>query len=75
VAGHEISHGFDQDGRHYNENGALTSWWTNVTAENFEKRAACFVEQYGRFAIKVPVLENFLIIWHRMGQMFISMAT
>jgi len=75
VAGHEISHGFDEDSRHYNENGTLTDWWTNVTAENFEKRASCFVEQYGQFAIKVTVPENFLIIWLRMGQTLISTAT
>jgi predicted metalloendopeptidase len=53
VAGHEISHGFDQNGRHYDENGTLTDWWTETTVKGFEKREPCFVDQYAGFTIKV----------------------
>jgi endothelin-converting enzyme len=53
VAGHEISHGFDQNGRHYDENGTLTDWWTKATVKGFKKREVCFVDQYGGFSIKV----------------------
>jgi endothelin-converting enzyme len=53
VAGHELSHGFDQNGRHYDENGTLTDWWTKTTVEGFEKREGCFIDQYGGFTIKV----------------------
>jgi len=56
VAGHEISHGFDQNGRHYDENGTLTDWWTKTTVRGFEKREGCFIDQYGAFTIKVPIL-------------------
>ena len=55
VAGHEISHGFDQNGRHYSENGTLTDWWTNATVHGFQKREGCFVDQYGGFTIKAKV--------------------
>jgi endothelin-converting enzyme len=62
VAGHEISHGFDQNGRHYDENGTMTDWWTKTTVEGFEKRETCFVDQYAGFTIKVWLLYSFLIL-------------
>jgi predicted metalloendopeptidase len=49
-----LSHGFDQNGRHYDENGTLTDWWTDATVRGFEGREGCFVDQYGGFTIKVP---------------------
>ncbi|GAP91007.1 putative endothelin-converting enzyme [Rosellinia necatrix] len=51
VAGHELSHAFDNSGRHYDENGNFTDWWTNRTVEEFDKRADCFVDQYNNFTI------------------------
>lgn len=51
VAGHELSHAFDNSGRHYDENGNFTDWWTNRTVEEFSKRADCFVDQYNNFTI------------------------
>ncbi|TGJ87311.1 hypothetical protein E0Z10_g1420 [Xylaria hypoxylon] len=52
VAGHELSHAFDNSGRHYDENGNYTDWWTNHTVEEFDKRANCFVDQYNNFTIE-----------------------
>ncbi|KAK5631306.1 hypothetical protein RRF57_007020 [Xylaria bambusicola] len=52
VAGHELSHAFDNSGRHYDENGNFTDWWTNHTVEEFDKRATCFVNQYNDFTIE-----------------------
>ncbi|KAI1438679.1 peptidase family M13 [Xylaria sp. CBS 124048] len=52
VAGHELSHAFDNSGRHYDENGNYTDWWTNSTVEAFDKRAECFVKQYDNFTIE-----------------------
>ncbi|KAH8162956.1 hypothetical protein CIB48_g5296 [Xylaria polymorpha] len=52
VAGHELSHAFDNSGRHYDENGNFTDWWTDRTVEEFNKRADCFVNQYNDFTIE-----------------------
>ncbi|KAK3838096.1 MAG: hypothetical protein J3R72DRAFT_402781 [Linnemannia gamsii] len=52
VAGHEIGHSFDNIGRRYDEIGGLKNWWTEATAEAFNEKAQCFVEQYGNFTIK-----------------------
>jgi endothelin-converting enzyme len=54
VAGHELSHAFDSTGRHYDQNGNYTDWWTNKTVAAFEERAECFVKQYGNFSIEGP---------------------
>ncbi|KIW32984.1 uncharacterized protein PV07_04489 [Cladophialophora immunda] len=54
VSGHELSHAFDSTGRHYDQNGNFTDWWTEKTVENFKKRAECFVEQYANFTVPGP---------------------
>ncbi|TAQ86241.1 hypothetical protein B7494_g5451 [Chlorociboria aeruginascens] len=54
VSGHELSHAFDSTGRHYNENGAYSDWWTNSTVVGFEGRADCFVDQYHNYTVPGP---------------------
>ena len=49
VIGHELTHGFDDQGRKFDAKGNLSDWWTADDAAAFEKRAACFVEQYGAY--------------------------
>ncbi|MEB3187914.1 MAG: M13 family metallopeptidase [bacterium] len=49
IIGHEISHGFDDSGRHYDADGSLRDWWTPEDARNFEARAARLVKQYGAY--------------------------
>ncbi|RMZ89957.1 hypothetical protein DV736_g2818, partial [Chaetothyriales sp. CBS 134916] len=51
VSGHELSHAFDSTGRHYDETGNYTDWWTDKTVRAFNKRADCFVEQYNKFTL------------------------
>ncbi|KAH7025254.1 endothelin-converting enzyme [Microdochium trichocladiopsis] len=52
VAGHELSHAFDSSGRHYDEHGNFTDWWTGRTVKEFTKRADCFVAQHGNFTVE-----------------------
>jgi len=55
LMGHELTHGFDDEGRHYDAHGNLKDWWTEEDAKAFETRAAGFVSQYGAFvAVKDP---------------------
>jgi putative endopeptidase len=44
--GHELTHGFDDEGRQYDKNGNLNDWWTKTDEENFDDRAQCMVKQY-----------------------------
>jgi endothelin-converting enzyme len=51
VAGHELTHGFDNNGAHYDENGKYADWWDNTTTVNFDKKTECFVDQYAKFTV------------------------
>ncbi len=50
VIGHEISHGFDDQGRKYDGSGNLRDWWTADDADRFKKLASGLVSQYGNFS-------------------------
>lgn len=49
VIGHEITHGFDDQGRRYDADGNLTDWWTAEDAAAFEARAMKIVDQYNAY--------------------------
>ena len=50
VMGHELTHGFDDQGRQYDAQGNLRNWWTPQDAAEFEKRAECFIKEYSAYA-------------------------
>jgi endothelin-converting enzyme/putative endopeptidase len=47
--GHELTHGFDDEGRQFDFAGNLKDWWTKKDAAEFERRAACVVDQYSGY--------------------------
>jgi endothelin-converting enzyme/putative endopeptidase len=49
VIGHELTHGFDDEGRLFDEKGNYADWWTAADAAAFQERARCLVEEYGSF--------------------------
>jgi putative endopeptidase len=50
--GHELTHGFDDEGRQFDAKGNLAEWWTKDDATKFEQKADCMVKQFDAF---VPV--------------------
>jgi len=50
VVGHELTHGFDDQGRKFDGAGNLRDWWTPEDAKSFETRAQCVVEEYDTFS-------------------------
>ena len=46
VIGHEMTHGFDDQGRKFDGDGNLRDWWTPADGAEFEKRAACVANEY-----------------------------
>jgi endothelin-converting enzyme len=54
ILGHELTHGFDNVGRHYDPSGNFTVWWDESSIQNFRNRTECFVEQYNNFSLKAP---------------------
>jgi len=51
VIGHEITHGFDDQGSKSDGDGNLNNWWTEEDRKNFEKRAQKLVEQFSRYVV------------------------
>ncbi|MGA8026820.1 MAG: M13 family metallopeptidase [Bryobacteraceae bacterium] len=50
VIGHELTHGFDDQGRQYDADGNLRDWWTQQDAAEFKTRADCLVNEYSKFS-------------------------
>ncbi len=49
VIGHELTHGFDDEGRKFDPKGNLRDWWTEQDGKEFEKRASCVADEYANF--------------------------
>ena len=49
--GHELTHGFDDEGRQFDAQGNLRNWWTESDGKEFDKRATCISEQYSKYVI------------------------
>ncbi len=49
VIGHELTHGFDDQGRKFDAEGNLKDWWTTQDAKAFEERASCTADEYSSF--------------------------
>ena len=51
VIGHEITHGFDDQGRQYDGSGNALPWWSPETIDAFTVQAQCFIDQYSNFTV------------------------
>jgi len=51
VIGHELTHGFDDQGRRYDGQGNLRDWWTDADGKAFDERATCVADQYSSYTV------------------------
>jgi putative endopeptidase len=58
VIGHEISHGFDDQGAQFDYLGRLRNWWTDADLKQFQTRAACVADQFDSYFIEPGVHHN-----------------
>jgi len=58
IVGHELTHGFDDQGRQFDGNGNLEDWWTAEDGKKFEEKADCEVKEYGNFVAVDDVKVN-----------------
>lgn len=58
VIGHEISHGFDDQGAQYDAQGRLKNWWSDADLEAFQTRTACVVKQFDGYFIEPGIHHN-----------------
>jgi putative endopeptidase len=58
VIGHELTHGFDDEGKKFDAKGNLSDWWTPEDTKKFEARTDCLVKEYGGFTAVDDVKVN-----------------
>jgi predicted metalloendopeptidase len=58
VIGHEMTHGFDDQGRKFDAQGNLRDWWTPEDEKNFNDRAACVEKQFDSYVVQDDLHEN-----------------
>ena len=58
VIGHEMTHGFDDEGRKFDAQGNLVNWWTPEDQKNFEERATCVEKQFDAYVVEGDLHEN-----------------
>ncbi|CAB3250166.1 unnamed protein product [Arctia plantaginis] len=51
VIGHEITHGFDDQGRQFDQNGNLVDWWQEMTKQKYLEKAKCIIDQYSNYTV------------------------
>ncbi|XP_005404215.1 PREDICTED: membrane metallo-endopeptidase-like 1 isoform X2 [Chinchilla lanigera] len=50
VIGHEITHGFDDNGRNFDKDGNMLDWWSNFSAQHFREQSECMIHQYNNYS-------------------------
>lgn len=58
VIGHEISHGFDDEGAQYDAQGRLNNWWTDEDLKKFQLKTACVVSQFDNYFVEPGLHHN-----------------
>ncbi len=58
VIGHEITHGFDDEGSKYDASGNLKSWWTDADRKTFDERTSCVVNQFSQYKVGGDIAMN-----------------
>lgn len=58
VIGHEITHGFDDQGCNYDHDGNLYNWWHAKARHGFNKRKQCMIDQYNSFVVPNVSVKN-----------------
>ncbi|XP_070174837.1 endothelin-converting enzyme homolog isoform X2 [Littorina saxatilis] len=51
ISGHELTHGFDNTGRKFDKDGNMNDWWTETSAQAFQRHTQCMVDQYSNFSM------------------------
>jgi putative endopeptidase len=58
VIGHEMTHGFDDQGRQFDATGNLSNWWTDADLKSFTDRAQCVINQFNGFEVEKGLNQN-----------------
>jgi putative endopeptidase len=63
IIGHELTHGFDDEGRQFDAKGNLSDWWTADDKKAFEERAKCIIDQFSGYEVEKGLnLKGLLVV-------------
>ncbi len=62
VIGHEMTHGFDDEGSQFDAKGNLRNWWTEADKKNFTERAKCVQEQFSGYVVEGSKVKGDLVL-------------
>ncbi len=68
VIGHEISHGFDDQGAQYDAQGRLKNWWSEEDLKKFQAKTQCIVEQYDAYEVEPGVNQKGRLVARRVDR-------
>ena len=51
IIGHELTHGFDDEGRQFDAKGNMEDWWTETDSKAFDAKADCLIDEYSKFTV------------------------
>lgn len=69
VIGHEVSHGFDDEGSKFDKNGNLENWWTDEDYKQYQQRTQKIVEQYSQYEINGTKVNGKLTLGENIGDL------
>jgi len=58
IIGHEMTHGFDDEGSQFDAQGNMKNWWTPEDKKNFDARGTCIANQFDAFVVEDNLHEN-----------------
>jgi len=58
VIGHEMTHGFDDQGSQFDSTGNLANWWSEADLKSFKERAQCVIDQFNSFEVEKGLNQN-----------------
>jgi putative endopeptidase len=58
VIGHEMTHGFDDQGSQFDSTGNLANWWSEADLKSFKERAQCIIDQFSSFEVEKGLNQN-----------------
>lgn len=71
VIGHEITHGFDDQGIRFDKEGNFMDWFTRETKEKYKEKAKCFIKQYADYTAKEvgmkvgTIISKYNTLWNK----------
>lgn len=69
VIGHEIGHGFDDQGRHFDGQGVMRDWWSTTASQRYEQKTTALIKQYNQYSVNGVGVNGVLTLGENIGDL------